>query len=49
LSDAVVFNNTWGGDGDGSTLSRRNAFAPSSEAATWQPSAYAGTPGAANP
>jgi len=49
LSDAVVFNNAWGGDGDGSTLSRRDAFAPSSETATWQPSAYAGTPAAANP
>ena len=49
LSDAVVFNKAWGGDGDGSTLSRRDAFAPSSEAATWQPGAYAGTPAAANP
>ena len=49
LRDAVVFDKSWGGDGDGSTLSRRDAFAPSSEAATWQPSAYAGTPAAANP
>ena len=49
LSDAVVFDKAWGGDGDGSALSRRDAFAPSSEAATWQPSAYAGTPAAANP
>jgi hypothetical protein len=49
LRDAVVFDSAWGGDGDGSTLSRRDAFAPSSEAATWQPSAYAGTPAAANP
>lgn len=48
LRDVVVFNKTWGGDGDGTTLTRTNPFAPSTEAASWRPGPYGGTPAAAN-
>jgi len=48
LRDVVVFDTTWGGNGDGSTLSRTNPWAPSTEATSWKPGPYAGTPAAAN-
>lgn len=49
LHDAVVWQPAWGGDDDGSTLSRTSPFAPSTEQASWTPGPYGGTPGAANP
>jgi len=48
LRDVVVWQNAWGGDGDGTTLSRTSPWAPSTEAASWMPGPYAGTPGAPN-
>ena len=48
LKDVTVFSKTWGGDGDGSTLTRTGPFAPSTEAASWRPGPYGGTPAAAN-
>jgi len=48
LHDAVAFQTVWGGDGDGTTLSRVHPFSPSTEAETWKPGPFAGTPGAAN-
>ena len=49
LREAAVFENSWGGDGDGSTLSRTGAWAPSTEAEAWKAGPYAGTPAAVNP
>lgn len=48
LHDAVAFEKAWGGDGDGTTLSRVHPFSPSTESETWEPGPYAGTPAAAN-
>ena len=48
LRDAVVFDFTWGGNGDGSTLSRTSPWAPSTEQSSWQSGPYAGTPATAN-
>jgi len=48
LHDAVAFEKTWGGDDDGTTLSRVHPFSPSTEAETWKPGPFAGTPGAPN-
>ncbi|MGB3087447.1 MAG: hypothetical protein WBC53_06960, partial [Phycisphaerae bacterium] len=48
LHDGVVFQKVWGGDGDGTTLSRVHPFSPSTEAETWKPGPFAGTPGALN-
>jgi prepilin-type N-terminal cleavage/methylation domain-containing protein len=49
LRDAVVFDKAWGGDGDGTTLSRTGPWAPPTEAEAWKAGPYAGTPAAANP
>ena len=48
LRDVVVWNNFWGGNGDGSTLSRTSPWAPSTEQSSWRPGPYAGTPATAN-
>ena len=48
LRDAVVFDTTWGGNGDGSTLSRTSPWAPSTEQSSWRPGPYAGTPAMPN-
>jgi len=48
LHDVVVFETGWGGDGDGSTLSRTGPFAPSIEQEGWESGPYGGTPGAQN-
>jgi len=48
LRDAVVFDFTWGGNSDGSTLSRTNPWAPSTEQSSWQSGPYAGTPAMPN-
>jgi hypothetical protein len=48
LRDAVVWNNSWGGNGDGSTLSRTSPWAPSTEQSSWRSGPYAGTPAMPN-
>ena len=48
MGDAAVFETAWGGNDDGSTLSRTSATAPGTEAETWYPGPWAGTPGQAN-
>jgi hypothetical protein len=48
LRDAVAFDFTWGGNGDGSTLSRTSPWAPSTEQSSWRSGPYAGTPATAN-
>jgi len=48
LRDVVVFSRAWGGNNDGSTLSRVTPWAPSTEAASWEPGPYGGTPGLPN-
>jgi hypothetical protein len=48
LRDVVVWDVSWGGNGDGTTLSRASPWAPSTEASSWKPGPYAGTPGAPN-
>ena len=48
LRDAVVWNNSWGGDYDGSTLSRTSPWAPSTEQSSWRSGPYAGTPAMPN-
>jgi hypothetical protein len=48
LRDAVVWDNSWGGNGDGSTLSRTNPWAPSTEQSSWRSGPYGGTPATAN-
>jgi hypothetical protein len=48
LRDVVVFSRAWGGNNDGSTLSRVTPWAPSTEAASWDPGPYGGTPGLPN-
>ncbi|HUX02564.1 MAG: lamin tail domain-containing protein [Phycisphaerae bacterium] len=49
LRDTAVFDAAWGGNGDGTTLSRTGAWAPSTESEAWKPGPYAGTPAAVNP
>jgi len=49
LRDVVVFDKAWGGDDDGTTLSRTGPYAPSTEQTSWQSGPYGGTPGAVNP
>lgn len=49
LRDVVVFQKVWGGDGDGTTLSRAGPYAPSTEQTSWRAGPYGGTPGAVNP
>ena len=48
LRDVVVFQRAWGGNNDGSTLSRVTPWAPSTEAASWEPGPYGGTPAMPN-
>jgi hypothetical protein len=48
LRDVVSFSRAWGGNNDGSTLSRVAPSAPSTQAASWEPGPYGGTPAAAN-
>ena len=48
VRDVVVWQTAWGGNTDGTTLSRTSPWAPSTEAASWKPGPYAGTPAAPN-
>jgi hypothetical protein len=48
LQSAVVFTTAWGGNGDGSTLSRKSPWAPATEQSSWQSGPYGGTPGTPN-
>jgi hypothetical protein len=48
LRDVVAWNTAWGGNADGTTLSRVSPWAPSTEASSWKPGPYAGTPVAPN-
>ncbi len=48
LSDAVVWDTSWGGDDDGTTVSRVSPWAPSTESSSWVPGPYGGTPAAPN-
>jgi len=48
LRDAVVFEKAWGGDDDGSSLSRTSPFDPATEQESWEPGPYRGTPGEPN-
>ncbi len=49
VEDAMAFKKSWGGDGDGTTLSRVSPWAPGAEQASWTSGPYGGTPGEANP
>lgn len=48
VRDIVVWNKAWGGDGDGTSLSRVSPYAPSTDPASWRPGPYGGTPAAQN-
>lgn len=48
LRDVVAWETAWGGNADGTTLSRISPWAPSTEASSWKPGPYAGTPAAPN-
>jgi type II secretory pathway pseudopilin PulG len=48
VRDVVAWSKTWGGDGDGTSLSRVSPYAPSTEQTSWRPGPYGGTPGAPN-
>ncbi len=47
-ADAVTYSNSWGGDGDGTTLERIDPQGASSDSANWQSGSINGTPGSAN-
>jgi hypothetical protein len=49
LRDTAVFDAAWGGNGDGTTLSRTGAWAPPTESEAWKAGPYAGSPAALNP
>ncbi len=49
MHDAVIFDDSWGGDDNGDSLARVGPFAPSTEAASWAPGPDGGTPGGPNP
>jgi len=48
LRDVVAWETAWGGNNDGTTLSRASPWAPSTDASSWKPGPYAGTPVAPN-
>ncbi len=48
LHDVVVFEKAWGGDDDGSSLSRTSPFDPATEEESWEPAPDHGTPGEPN-
>jgi hypothetical protein len=47
--DSVTYVNTWGGDGDGTSLSRISPQGPSNQQSNWKSGPQRGTPGWANP
>ena len=48
LRNVVAWSTAWGGNADGTSLSRVSPFAPSTEQSSWKPGPYAGTPAAPN-
>ncbi len=47
-ADSVTYVNTWGGNGDGTSLSRISSEWPSNDASNWTSGPINGTPGAVN-
>ena len=46
--DSVTYDNTWGGDGDGTSLERIDPQGPSNDQTNWTSGPQNGTPGSAN-
>ncbi len=46
--DSVTYSNSWGGNGDGTSLSRKDPQGGSNDPTNWESGPINGTPGSAN-